>query len=112
MRLRQGAGIAQNAEEARRLLEEGVAAGNEYAPAPLGEMLLKGEGGPQDVERGIELLSGEAVHRGLGNAILGEFYLEGKLVGPNPRKAIELIAPFAVNDFERRQRLAGLLVDS
>ena len=84
--LRQGAGVAQNAAEARRILEEGVAAGNEYAPAPLGEMLVKGEGGPPDVERGIELLSSKAANRGLGNAILGELYLEGKLVGPNPRK--------------------------
>ena len=91
--MRQGAGIAQNAAEARRLLEEGVAAGNEYAVAPLGEMLVKGEGGPPDVERGIELLSSKAANRGLGNAILGELYLEGKLVGPDPRKAIELMRP-------------------
>ena len=46
----------------------------------------EGEGGPPDVERGIELLSSKAANRGLGNAILGELYLEGKLVGPDPQR--------------------------
>jgi TPR repeat protein len=110
--LREGIGIAKDPEAARALLSEAVAAGNGFAYAPLGEMMLKGEGGPKDVEHGLELLGSDKQSvDGLGRAMLADLHLDGMIVPRLPRKAIALLADYAVIDLATRQTLGQLLLD-
>ncbi len=110
--LRRGIGVAQDAVGARRLLEEGLRSGNDRVYAALGDMLVKGEGGPQDLKRGLAILAdtreGGAKE---GKMLLAKLYLEGKLMARDPRRAIELLAPYALFDLATRQQLAAILVD-
>ena len=110
--LREGVGTQKDPVAARKLLREALAPGNAAAAAPLGEMLVKGKGGAAEVKRGLTLLDKESPNAdGRGKMLLGELYLEGRLVGPNPRKAIQLMARYAELDLATRQKLATLLVD-
>ena len=113
--LREGVGLGKNPEEARKILEAAVKAGNGFAYAPLGDMLIKGEGGGEggaaDRERGIELLgSDKQSDDGLGRAMLADLHVEGTIVPRLPRKAMALMTDHALVDLERRQKLAGLVL--
>ena len=113
--LREGVGLEKNPEEARKILEAAVKAGNGFAYAPLGDMLIKGEGGGEggaaDKERGIELLgSDKQSEDGMGRAMLADLHVEGTIVPRLPRKAMALMTDTALIDLERRQKLAGLVL--
>lgn len=110
--LAEGIGRDADPAAARRLLEDALASGNDSAAAPLGDMLVRGTGGPADPERGLSLLDAAfADGDRLAGALLAAHWLEGRVVGPHPRKAIALMAPHAESDLETRQALATLLVD-
>jgi TPR repeat protein len=110
--LREGIGTDRNPEQARQILLDAVEAQNGYAYAPLGAMLLKGEGGPEDRARGLALLgSDKQSGDGLGRAMLADLHLQGAVVPRLPRKAIALLADHAVVDLAARQKLAALLLD-
>jgi TPR repeat protein len=108
--LRDGVGLDKNPEEARKILEAAVKAGNGFATAPLGDMLMKGEGGPADKDRGIELLASDKQSEdGMGRAMLADLHVEGTMVPRLPRKAMGLMADHALIDLETRQKLGELI---
>ena len=92
-----------------------LAAGNGLAYAPLGAMLIEGEGGPADEARGIELLGSDTRAKdgqaddGLGRAMLADLYIDGIMVPRLPRKAMALMTDHALLDLETRQRLGELI---
>jgi hypothetical protein len=73
-------------------------------------MLVKGEGGPADPQRGLSLLRGRlAADVSAVNAALGRLYLEGKLVPRDVKEAVRLIRTDAVWSQDSRLQVMGLL---
>jgi TPR repeat protein len=54
---REGAGTTQNLIAARSQFEEAAKAGEKWASLALADMLIKGEGGPRNPERAVEILT-------------------------------------------------------
>jgi TPR repeat protein len=104
-------GDAADQAEARKLLGTVDPAQDPEGGAILGEMLVRGMGGPADITQGLALLT-EAQARGnpLAGRYLGQHYLDGVLIGPDPQKAIQLMARYALEDFDTRQMLGEMLI--
>jgi len=98
---------------ARALLEQAVRSAPGSALAPLADMLIKGEGGPQDEQRALALLQGRLA-RGAehAQAYLGQLTLEGRLVHRDVAEAVRLIGPWSQWDFDTRLQLAQILADN
>lgn len=106
--LRLGRGTQQDAAKARQLLEARVAS-DQYAVPMLADMLAKGEGGPADGKRAIAMLRGATKNVAGAGPLLAGLLLDGKVVGRQPREAIQLLnAPW---DLDASIRLAKLLPD-
>ncbi len=105
-------GTADEQAEARAILESLDLTRNPDASAVLGDLLARGLGGPADVPRGLDLLkTAQAAGDPLAGRNLGLLYAEGTLVGPDPKRAIQLMAPYALEDYETRRILGEMLID-
>ena len=80
---------------ARALLEEARRPDPGGAIPPLAEMLIAGEGGPADPKRALSLLQSRS-DGAEGKGVLGQLYLEGKLVPRDVQEAVRLIGRPAV----------------
>lgn len=78
---------------ARSLLEGSLRAWPGIALPPLADMLIRGEGGPEDGRRALKLLQSHSNASAPAsiNAALGRIYAEGKLVPRDLQKAADLM---------------------
>jgi TPR repeat protein len=105
-------GDASEQAKARTILEALDLSANPDAAAVLGDLLARGLGGPADVPRGTALLaSAQEAGSPLAGRNLGLLYAEGTVIGPDPRKAIRLMARQALVDYDTRKLLGELLID-
>jgi TPR repeat protein len=107
--LRAGRGTSKEPARAREILEAGFKNDKHMVPM-LADMLLKGEGGPADGRRALELVRApELKDDGAAMSVLAEILLSGKVVGYRPQEAIQALA----RSYEAKDaiRLAGLLID-
>jgi hypothetical protein len=93
---------------ARALLDEALRPDPGGATPVLAEMLIKGEGGPADPKRALKILTGRK-DMAAANGVLGQLYLEGKLVPRDVQEAVRLIGMAGVWDLETRQQVVKLL---
>lgn len=107
--LRAGRGTRKDPARAREILE--VAAKSDTRMIPiLADMLAKGEGGPEDGKRALEMVRApEMENNGAAMGVLGNILLSGKIVGYRPQEAIQALAKSTIP--EDRVRLAELLLD-
>lgn len=106
--LRVGRGVRQDPTRARAILEE-LAKRNHLTPL-LAEMLMRGEGGPEDGKRALEIVRAKDLQRNpRARAIEAEILLSGKVVGYRPQEAIQALD--GAYDPESFIRLAELLID-
>jgi TPR repeat protein len=99
---------------ARALFEETLRAWPGISLAPLAEMLIKGEGGPQDEKRALKLLQSYANASAPSsiNEALGKLYAEGRLVPRDPQKAAELMGGAAQWSIDKRIALGRFLAEN
>ena len=74
----------------------------------LAEMLIAGEGGPADPQRALKLLKAPRDTVGV-KGVLGQVYLEGKLVPRDVQEAVNLIDMAGTWDLDARQQVVRLL---
>jgi TPR repeat protein len=98
----------QDPVRARALLEESRRPDPGGAIPPLAEMLIAGEGGPADPKRALSLLRAPSDTAG-GKGVLGQLYLEGKLVPRNIQEAVRLIGMAGAWDLDARLQVLRLL---
>jgi TPR repeat protein len=78
MMQRDGTGMPKDPKKAEALYQRAAEAGNPYAQADLGEMLLKGAAGPPDVRAALPLLAAaSAANHPVAEFELGELYETG-----------------------------------
>ncbi|TPN79529.1 sel1 repeat family protein [Mesorhizobium sp. CU2] len=106
--LRLGRGTEQDAAKARQLLEARIGS-DQYAIPVLADMLAKGEGGPADGKRAIAVLRAATKNVADAGPMLAGLLMDGKIVGRQPREAIQLLN--ASWDLDAGIRLAGILPD-
>ncbi|MBN8941057.1 MAG: hypothetical protein J0H01_16255 [Rhizobiales bacterium] len=95
---------------ARDLLEQALESHPGHAIPALADMLIKGEGGSQDIPRALALLRGRsAADAPAVRAAYGQLLLEGRLVPRDTAEAVRLIAIQAQWDQEARLQVMGLL---
>lgn len=95
---------------ARDLLEEALETRPGHAIPALADMLIKGEGGPQDMPRALALLRGRsAADVPAVKAAYGQLLLEGRLVPRDVAEAVRLIAIQAQWDQDARLQVMALL---
>lgn len=95
---------------ARDLLEEALGTHPGHAIPALADMLIKGEGGPQDAPRALALLRGRsAADVPAVKAAYGQVLLDGRLVPRDIAEAVRLIAIQAQWDQDARLQVMGLL---
>ena len=75
---------------------------------PLAEMLIAGEGGPADPKRALSLLKDRSDNAGV-KGVLGQLYLEGKLVPRDVQEAVRLIDQAGQWDLDARRQVLQLL---
>lgn len=93
---------------ARKLLEEARSPDPGGATPLLAEMLIAGEGGPADPQRALKLLRAPRDSVGV-KGVLGQVYLEGKLVPRDIQEAVNLIDMAGTWDLYARQQVVRLL---
>ncbi|UVC06684.1 sel1 repeat family protein [Rhizobium sp. TH2] len=107
--LRAGRGTRKDPVRAREILEEGAKTDKRMVPI-LADMLAKGEGGPEDGKRALEMVRApDMKNNGAAMSVLGNILLSGKIVGYRPQEAIQALAKSYIA--EDRVRLATLLLD-
>jgi TPR repeat protein len=99
---------SDNPVRARALLEQALRADVGGARPLLAEMLIAGEGGPADPARALSLLTASADTTGV-DGLLGQLYLEGKLVPRDVQKAVRLIDMAGTWDLDARLQVLQLL---
>ena len=92
---------------ARKLLEEARRPDPGGATPPLAEMLIAGEGGPADPKRALSLLKAPSDTVGV-KGVLGQLYLEGKLVPRDIQEAVNLIDMAGSWDLDARHAGAAV----
>ena len=98
---------------ARTLLETALKTDPGPALAPLSDMLIKGEGGPQDEKRALALLQGpSAANAQQAKALLGQLTLEGRLVPRDVAEAVKLLGPWSQWDYDTRLQIVRLLAEN
>lgn len=107
--LRAGRGTSKNPALAREILEQRVKSDGNIVPL-LAQMLLRGEGGPADGKRALELVRrpdqrGSDIARGVEAEIL----LAGTVVGYRPQEAIRAL--MNSHDIDNAMLLAPLMID-
>lgn len=98
----------QDPMRARKLLEEARRPDPGGATPVLAEMLIAGEGGPADPQRALKLLKAPKDTVGV-KGVLGQVYLEGKLVPRDVQEAVRLIDMAAIWDLDARLQVVQLL---
>ena len=93
---------------ARTLLEEARRPDPGGATPVLAEMLIAGEGGPADPKRALSLLKAPADTAGV-KGVLGQLYLEGRLVPRDVQEAVRLIGMAGQWDLDARLQVLRLL---
>lgn len=93
---------------ARKLLEEARRPDPGGATPVLAEMLIAGEGGPADPKRALSLLRAPTDTVGV-KGVLGQVYLEGKLVPRDVQEAVNLIDMAGIWDLDARLQVVRLL---
>jgi TPR repeat protein len=93
---------------ARSLLEEARRPDPGGATPVLAEMLIAGEGGPADPKRALSLLKAPSDTVGV-KGVLGQLYLEGKLVPRDVQEAVRLIGMAGQWDLDARLQVLQLL---
>ncbi len=93
---------------ARKLLEEARSPDPGGATPLLAEMLIAGEGGPADPQRALKLLKAPRDTVGV-KGVLGQVYLEGKLVPRDVQEAVRLIDMAGQWSLDARQQVLQLL---
>ncbi|MDB5551629.1 MAG: hypothetical protein JWL86_1613, partial [Rhizobium sp.] len=107
--LRVGRGTRKDPVRAREILETGTKTDKRMIPI-LADMLAKGEGGPADGKRALEMVRApDMKDNGAAMSVLGNILLSGKIVGYRPQEAIQALAKSYLP--EDRVRLATLLLD-
>jgi len=107
--LRSGRGTIKNPGRAREILEELLKTDGKAVPV-LAQMLLRGEGGPPDGKRALELVSRpDQRNSEIARGVKAEILLEGAVVGYRPQEAIQALA--GSYDIENAMRLAPLMID-
>lgn len=105
--LRAGRGVRKDPGRAREMLEARVRE-DKYAVGPLADMLVKGEGGPEDGKRAYAMLrAADLKDNPTATDVLAEILLAGRVAGRRTQEAILLLAGSASE--ESPIRLAGLL---
>lgn len=97
-----------DAVRARKLLEEALRPDPGGAKPLLAEMLMAGEGGPADPKRALSLLKGPTDTVGV-KRVLGQVYLEGKLVPRDVQEAVKQIDMAGAWDLDARLQVVRLL---
>jgi TPR repeat protein len=98
----------QDPVRARKLLEEARSPDPGGATPPLAEMLIAGEGGPADPQRALKLLKAPRDTVGV-KRVLGQVYLEGKLVPRDVQEAVRLIDMASALSLDARLQVLRLL---
>lgn len=98
----------QDPVRARRLLEEARSPDPGGATPLLAEMLIAGEGGPADPQRALKLLKVPRDTEGV-KGVLGQVYLEGKLVPRDVQEAVRLIDRASIWSLDARLQVLQLL---
>lgn len=98
----------QDPVRARKLLEEARSPDPGGATPLLAEMLIAGEGGPADPQRALKLLKAPRDTVGV-KGVLGQVYLEGKLVPRDVQEAVRLIDMAGVWSLDARLQVLRLL---
>lgn len=93
---------------ARALLEQSLRPDPEGATPRLAEMLIAGEGGPADPKRALALLRAPSDTVGV-KAVLGQLYLQGKLVPRDVQEGVRLIDIASQWDLDERLQVLRLL---
>jgi TPR repeat protein len=93
---------------ARKLLEQARRPDPGGAVPPLAEMLIAGEGGPADPKRALSMLKAPSDTVG-AKGVLGQPYLEGKLVPRDVHEAVRLIGMAGQWDLDARVQVVRLL---
>jgi TPR repeat protein len=93
---------------ARKLFEEAARA-RLGGDTELAQMLLDGEGGPADPKRALSILQSQR-HQARAGGLLGQLYLEGKLVPRDVSKGVDLLISAGVWDYDSRLKALRLLV--
>jgi TPR repeat protein len=107
--LRAGRGTSKNPARAREILEERIKTDGNAVPI-LAQMLLGGEGGPEDGKRALELVSRpDQQKNGVARGVKAEILLAGNIVGYRPQEAIQALA--GTYEVDNAMRLAGLMID-
>jgi len=96
---------------ARALLEEALRPDPGGATPALAEMLIKGEGGPADPKRALKMLT-QGKNMAAAAGVLGQLYLDGKLVPRDVQEAVRLIGMAGQWDLEARQQVIRLLAEN
>lgn len=98
---------------ARKLLEEGMRSWPGAAAPPLADMMIRGEGGSQDVKRGLSILRGQ-LSSGVGaiGYALGRYYLEGQVVPRDPQEAAKLMRTEVQWSIDATLQLARIVIDN
>lgn len=92
---------------ARKLFEE-AARDHLGGDTELAQMLLDGEGGPADPKRALSILQSQR-HQATPSGLLGQIYLDGKLVPRDVSKGIDLLITAGVWDYDSRLKALRLL---
>lgn len=103
--------LAEDPVRARALLEEALRPDPGGATPVLAEMLINGEGGPADPKRALKMLTGRK-DMAAASGVLGQIYLEGKLVPRDVQEAVRLIGRAGVWDLDARQQVVKLLAEN
>lgn len=107
--LRAGRGASRDPTRARALLEDLVKT-DPTLVSTLAEMLARGEGGPEDGRRALDLVRAPGQqYDARARSVEAEILLAGKVVGYRPQEAIRALS--GTYDPDDHIRLADLLVD-
>ena len=93
---------------ARALLEESLSRNPGGAPGPLAEMLISGEGGPANPRRALSLLKAHS-DTAAAKAVLGQLYVEGRLMPRDVQEGVRLIDYASGWDLDLRLQVLRLL---
>jgi TPR repeat protein len=96
---------------ARALLEQSLRPDPGGAPSILAEMLIAGEGGPAEPKRALSLLKAPTDTVG-AKRVLGQLYLEGRLVPRDLQEAVRLIDMASQWDLDLRLQVLRLLAEN
>jgi TPR repeat protein len=97
---------------ARKLLEQVVRTFPGHAEAPLADMMIKGEGGPQDERRAVTMLQRSVYDAQHSKWMLGQLTLEGRLVRRDVAAAVKLLGPWSPWDYDTRRQIVQILAEN